>query len=291
MFIGEAQYLEIIRTFRAQPAHRRPNFLDASQRLGHHRNTLKKLWAVGLPATKDPRRPTSLPALKEVCAPGTEPPPGLYPVAPVVTPAPPVASVPLLLASRSAVGPSSEPSASAPGDQPSPSPTSLSAPASAPDPVAEIIARQAALAEQEARNLAGSLRVASHISSTGDAVLKLLYDAVTTPAAQERLRAYIAERPERFPQLLGDIGKALEAATKASERVFGMTRLARGQSTSIQEFRSAPPPETPEQAAARVEAVLQALADADRTLGSNGRSVIDAESVSDQTADHEGDDE
>jgi hypothetical protein len=290
VFIEQATYLNIVRVLREQPAHRRPNFLDASQKLQIDRRTIATGWERGWPATKDPRRPVALPPLKDMCAPGTELPEAFYPVrvpAPAVPPpaAPPAATIPSLTAFAtrpvltSSSGPSSEPSATAPSPEPGHTPAPAPAPPTvatlAPaDPVDEIKARQVAFEAQEAKNLAGSLAVASHIASTGDAVLKLLYEAVTSPAAQERLRAFVVEKPERFPALLADLAKAVEASTKASERVFTMARLLQGKSTSIQEHRTdTRQPESPAEAAARIQAVMAELVAANHRLDDHGRPL------------------
>jgi hypothetical protein len=280
VFIDQVKYLEMVQVFRAQPAHRRPIFSDASRKLRVHRRTVTEGWEHGWPATKDPRRPTPLPPLKDVCAPGTKPPEGFDPEpAPRSTAAPSSVGAAALLEIAAAPGPSSGPSAEAPGVESGPSSTpprarsTTVAPAATADPVAEIAARQASLEAQESRNLVGSLNLAGHIASTGDTVLKMLYEAITSPAAQERLRSFIIEKPERIMSLLADLAKAVESSTKASERIFSMTRLAAGQATSIQEHRvdSRPQNETPSQTAARVRAVFAELAAANLHLDEDGR--------------------
>jgi hypothetical protein len=305
MFVDQATYLQLVRVIRAQPVQRRPNFLDASQKVGVDRRTIATGWERGWPATKDPRRPASLPPLREVCTPGAEPPPGLYPIASTspVAGAGPMADVSRIAAAVAAspvatpggaqavsAGPGSGPSAPAPGVEPgheasAPAPPSAPAPASTPpapapaatpahDPVAEIAARQSALEVQEGKNLVGALSVATNIVATGNGVLKQLFDGVSTPEAQARLRSFITEKPERFMSLLAELAKAVESSTKASERIFSMTRLAAGQATSIQEHRgdSRPPVESPSQTAARVRAVFAELAAVGAVLGEKGRS-------------------
>jgi hypothetical protein len=321
MFVEQSTYLELVRVLRAQPAHRRPSFLDASRKVGIDRRTIATAWERGWPASKDPRRPTDLPPLKDVCAVGTDAPDGLYPVAarvaapavPVIAPKPPLVgeepvstegpTEPARPGVSTVAGPSSEPRATAPGpesgpiptpapspgDAPAPSPAAAPAPATPPapaaiavrDPVAEIAARQAALEALEAKNIAGSLAVASHISSTGDAVLKLLFDSVMTPAAQERLRSFVVEKPERFMSLLAELSKAVEASSKASERFFSMRRLAEGKSTSIQEHRTEPKPhESPARTAAHIVAVMDELAALGRAQGRPlGLEAIDVEAT------------
>jgi hypothetical protein len=145
-----------------------------------------------------------------------------------------------------------------------------------PDPVAEIAARQAALEAEEAKNLAGSLAVAGHIVGTGDKVLKSIFDAVMSPAAQERLKASIVEKPEKFVSLLVELAQAVERSTKSAERVFSMTRLAAGRATSIQEHRVAREPErSPEEMAAVSVAILSAVGRMDEEERRGG--VIDVE--------------
>jgi hypothetical protein len=108
---------------------------------------------------------------------------------------------------------------------------------------------------------------------TSQVLLKALHDGA--PQIRAKLMALTLEKPERAIALLGELAKIEAETVRSAERLVATQRVIAGLPSTITEHRvgDSRPPESAEQTAARVRAVIAELAAANRGLDDYGRPL------------------